>query len=1800
MNLDGPTRDGAPFTSAEDPVTSTLTIRPSIRLSFADNRADEGSLIRGTLTLGNMLPGEQITVAVDLPKSLDYVSGDATSFDAKKSEILFVAVTADPQGRASRYVLAKLGKVPPGNASVTAKVRVVGRAVGKRYKLVHGMVRATDQSPSQRISKDGGAISIRGGLASIEFAADAVAQPAAVYARTQAAPSAAKQSVTAGNAQGDDESDDDLVTPFSIDLFPSMEFAAPVTLTVNLSGVVGAERIADGWVPQLLYWRVLTHPETVTVGDRAQLLPVGASVPEIVESSFDRSSGRLQAQLKHFSSFSVGFVFPTGGPNPWKLSPNMAGVDPFSGGVNYSFPIPAPKLQDGLGPDLSLSYSSRAGNSNSLDDQRIGFGWSLNVPSIRRGVKLNKNGNHQACPPYGECYWDHYDISKDDDYKLNLGGKDYNLVPLATVTDEFVPENYAPIRVKKCNFGVVCEGLNMTDPGSVGFYFQVWTPDGTRYVFGTDSPSTKLLIRRREPIKYVSTWLLKTVHSPIRDLNPAAQRTLLYTYEEEVQGDDGQVASQGSAIDGGDWDKYNRLKRIDYGYATSAAPVMHSVIFNYAVVAWAGYIGLKSIDIRTFGSPVRQIVLDQGWGPQETLRVFGIQEFAMNANGTMDRLPKTTFSYLADPNPFVMSSMSNGYGATKNYAWQTDSHTAPGANWHYNSYVLTADELDGIGNQSRTTYQRWNPCYVEPGRTCNSGHNTLFPEDYGSLAGYQVVSYSTSALNGPLLSVQQQWFGVVTQTLGLLVTTKQYNGANPASVLASSQTNYTIYSASDINRAGTAVWMTKPGEYWTYPNGDIGSTPSTSEQYAYDAYGGMTRKYELGYTGYTGDERTTHTKYASNTTAWIIEKPYQVTLYGDVHTYDDAASMVNRTFLYYDGLGYATIGTKGQLTTECVDVTLTTANMLCQTAAYSGPHGQLNAITDPRGNQSSVLYDSTGQFVIESRTPTVAPINQQLATKYFYQGINETVTGQTVYGGDVTKWTTNGGCTTFGSDGAQMNCTGGIAATLYFDGSGAHLVRVLASGTPVAGVGPQMSISFNGIVIATHQIPGDGIVRAYAATIPASVSGSVAVSFDNDAYAAPEDRNLRVVSVGIDNDGNDTPFGTNTRIQDPNGNSNAWRYDAFGRPRLSIRPLDTVLRPTQESVYQDYNKDSVAAPWYISSNQRATVGAGQLSATTQGWGWAGAWFNATNQPDPSAVATYARTYYDGLGRVVQNQSGTATAYDAVNGEEIIADTRYDALGRSSWTGVPYSYMNWYRRGNAGQGNGNLYTTPDLTKPRTTTTYDSLGRVTGVTGPDGVTNRQNYFFDNIACCGHTPTNALMAHGTTDANNHIKHYLTDGLGRTLVIREYTGGNPWTLYAITNYGYDATDALKWVKDNNGNTTTITYDPAGRKTAMSDPDMGSWTYGYDANGNLTSQTDAKNQTLTFEYDSLNRHTYTKLNGIWQTVRAYDIGNGLTGSNLLGRLSIAQANHSGSSSPNDYAWDYYAYDPRGRISGNLKHADYEIGTYQTNTSYDAADRNVTVTYPDGELVTTAYNAAGQPSSLVSNWGVNASNGTAIVSSATYNQLGALRTVAYGNSTKQSNLYYGIDVTYNSLFSNNNLWGKLRRICVLAQSLSTDCEADATASAAGVTQPMFNLAWDYDAVGNVRIARDSTMKDIFEYTYDELDRLKTAGVYAGRPTDWNASATGFPQSYAYDAIGNITSKSDIGGYDYQTWGGCTGYRPHALRRTLNGSTQTSGACYDANGNTTWRYENWNTGKLYLQTWTGDNKISTSNRMQPIG
>ncbi len=362
-------------------------------------------------------------------------------------------------------------------------------------------------------------------------------------------------------------------------------------------------------------------------------------------------------------------------------------------------------------------------------------------------------------------------------------------------------------------------------------------------------------------------------------------------------------------------------------------------------------------------------------------------------------------------------------------------------------------------------------------------------------------------------------------------------------------------------------------------------------------------------------------------------------------------------------------------------------------------------------------------------------------------------------------------------------------------------------------------------------------------------------------------------------------------------------YDVFGRGTAVVSPLDSIALPTQTTAIE-----------FLGSYTKVTI---------------------RQRVDHGKAATIDTvSFIDGFGRLAQ-----AKARSEVNGRYVInGQAQYDSRGLKSRQYLPAFSTNPM----------DVIDAIDTAKPNTLITYDAMGRPVKTTNPDGT-------FANVSYDNWTTT-------ATDENGHMQKSYFDAYGRLIKKEEYLGADgrspyypakPYTLYATTLYLYDSEGNLTQTQDAYGNTTTITYDSLGRKTAMDDPDMGHWSYQYDINGNLISQTDAKGQTLVFTYDALNRLT-NKTDGVNGMVNVNYTYDNATASNFAkGRLT--QATYSGGNTQ-------FAYDELGRELQSVK--EMNARAFEVNRGYDALSRLTDIQYPQGENIVYNYNAAGQIESV--------------------------------------------------------------------------------------------------------------------------------------------------------------------------------------------------------------------------------------------
>jgi RHS repeat-associated protein/uncharacterized repeat protein (TIGR01451 family) len=501
-------------------------------------------------------------------------------------------------------------------------------------------------------------------------------------------------------------------------------------------------------------------------------------------------------------------------------------------------------------------------------------------------------------------------------------------------------------------------------------------------------------------------------------------------------------------------------------------------------------------------------------------------------------------------------------------------------------------------------------------------------------------------------------------------------------------------------------------------------------------------------------------------------------------------------------------------------------------------------------------------------------------------------------------------------------------------------------------------------------------------------------------------------------------------VTDPNGNVTTNTHDGLGR-------VLTVKYPgsSQANITYTYPSPPVSAPFAVKMEilDEAPI------------------------PDEYRVSWQIS---DGLGRTIQTQGPYETT-----GYLVLTDTSYDSRGRVLYSGLPRTLS----------GIGGSYYAPNWgSVPHTTMQYDPLQRAASVTYTDGSVESFSY-------SGFRTT-------SIDRNGHQKVQQVDEFGRLVKVEEYTGSNPYTLYATTSYQYDERGLLEQVTDAENNHTFMTYDSFGRKVEMTDPDMGNWRYRYDPFGNLTAQIDAKRQAVNLYYDDLNRligKTYTPgpVNpdtydpdpdpGYSNYTVKYYYDSETGGNEGIGRRT-SMVDASGTTT--------WTYNSLGQPQNETR--TIENTPYSSSATFDAFGRPLAQTLPSGEPLTYSYNAMGALSSL--------SGADMYVSQIHYNASGQVTDQVLGNGLLQQSCY---DANTLRLASLRAYPTGSPQSCVNMNPSNS----------------RLNLSYSYQPNGNISQIMDYTRGETLGYVYDELDRLTSGGGTDNR-------------NYTYSPIGNMTSK----------------------------------------------------------------------------
>jgi RHS repeat-associated protein len=612
----------------------------------------------------------------------------------------------------------------------------------------------------------------------------------------------------------------------------------------------------------------------------------------------------------------------------------------------------------------------------------------------------------------------------------------------------------------------------------------------------------------------------------------------------------------------------------------------------------------------------------------------------------------------------------------------------------------------------------------------------------------------------------------------------------------------------------------------------------------------------------------------------------------------------------------------------------------------------------------------------------------------------------------------------------------------------------------------------------------------------------------------------------------DLRFGTLSRDTDDNGNSIASSYDDFGRLSTVVGPFEagTGLATLQ---FEYHPEQSV--PYARTAHVDV--------------------FRSASDPIETVLFT------DGLKRVVQTKKD-ATVFQgaAAAPADVMAVTgcvAFDHMGRTFETHYPVTEPK------SAAVNLVFDRSCDAKAPPTRVAYDVLGRPLVATLPDATATHFDY-----ALGADRHGQNRFATTTIDPLGNRSVTYRDIRDRTLAFQQFNAPRGEVIW--TEYGYDPVDQLVTVLDDHGNLTRATYDLAGRMRLLDSPDAGQVETVYDAASNvtrkITSNLRASSQAITYDYD------FTRLVAIHYpnfpgNDVAYQYGSpaqlGQPG-NLVGRI-VQVTDASGS--------EVRAYDHLGQIVEETKtvasktqgNGDNSPEIWTTHYLYDTWGRLQQMTYPDGEVLTYAYDSGGLARAAT---GVKLGSTTPYVQRLEYDEFGQRAFLRVGNGAETSYAYNPLD----------------RRIARLT---------------AGDFQ---DLHYSYDLAGNITalsnqvpIPAPSAMGGPVDQTfaYDGLHRL----IHATGEWRFSNKRQDYALSLAYDTIHNITRKTQTD--DITTPGGSTvpqkpttydfayayaGHGPH--QPTTIGDHAFS---YDANGNQA-GWDDLRSGKRRTIVWDDDNRI----------
>ena len=465
--------------------------------------------------------------------------------------------------------------------------------------------------------------------------------------------------------------------------------------------------------------------------------------------------------------------------------------------------------------------------------------------------------------------------------------------------------------------------------------------------------------------------------------------------------------------------------------------------------------------------------------------------------------------------------------------------------------------------------------------------------------------------------------------------------------------------------------------------------------------------------------------------------------------------------------------------------------------------------------------------------------------------------------------------------------------------------------------------------------------------------------------------------------------------------------------------------------------------------------------------------------------------------------------EGFDGNLILERTEYDHFGRKVFESIPYLYADRTSYQNIGTH---------------WVAFDEQGRILEkrIDQPARLDVAQS-FTTTYSYSDHLTT--IDAIGTTKALPTM-YRIYNGIGQLMQTTDALGG-------VTQYAYDAQGSPIVLQDANGNPITARYNALAQKEYVIDPNMGRKDFEYTAFGEIDSEADANGDTYYYDYDDLGRLTYRYLNIVPSDSNRDDSEASFSFDGTCNG-AIDEEVREDLSGSNNFS-KAYIYDGFCRPSSVTTTIDSV--SYTQTTEYDGFYGRV----KGGQSV------------------------SGITLETQYND--------YGYATKSLNATSGyvyqevtaMDARLNLITANkaNGILSEVREYTPETGQM----ESVHTDTSVGGTQ-RHRIDYEYDDFGNIalqlveNIRSGSVIASSESYVYDDLHRLTTASQ------DIDGVNTSI--SYAYDAVGNITSKGDFGsGFAYGDINrGTDNAGPNAVVSVNKNSGGTATYEYDLNGNMT--------------------------------